>query len=76
MGETVPRIISKAILSVIKCGITGAARSLQLCAGHEPGCEAARSLQLCAGHEPGCEAAIHSMYTIFHDPATGSLVTD
>ena len=41
VGEIVRRIISKVVLFVIKSDVLEAARSLQLCAGHEAGCEAA-----------------------------------
>eukprot|EP00731_Ephydatia_muelleri_P028421 Em0020g65a len=54
VGEIVRRIISKAVLFVIKSDVL----------------EAAGTLQLCAGHEAGCEAAIHSMCRIFHDATT------
>ena len=54
VGEIVRRIISKAVLFLIKSDVL----------------EAAGTLQLCAGHEAGCEAAIHSMCRIFHDAMT------
>ena len=56
VGEIVRRIISKAVLSVIKSDVLEAA------------------LQLCAGHEAGCEAAIHSMCRIFHDAMTETVL--
>ena len=31
-------------------------------------------MQLCAGHEAGCEAAIHSMCRIFHDTLTEAVL--
>ena len=31
-------------------------------------------LQVCAGHEGGCEAAVHSMRQIFQDPATEAIL--
>ena len=38
---------------------------------------AAGSLQLCAGHDTGCEAAIHAMHTIFQKEETeGVLLVD
>ena len=52
VGETVRRIIAKAVLSVLKEDIRGAAGSSQLCAG-----------QL-----SGCEAAVHSVQTLFGSP--------
>ena len=55
IGEIVRRIISKAVL-----------KSVVL--------EAAGTLQLCAGHEAGCEAAIHSMCRIFHDATTEAVL--
>ena len=54
VGEIVRRIISKAVLSVIKSDVL----------------EVAGTLQLCVGHEAECEAAIHSMCCIFHDAMT------
>ena len=58
VGEIVRRIISKAVLFVIKSDVL----------------EAAGTLQLCAGHEAGCEAAIHSMHRIFHDATTEAVL--
>ena len=49
IGETVRRIIGRAILSVLKENIL----------------EAAGPLQLCAGQEAGCEAAIHAIRQLF-----------
>ena len=54
IGEIVNRIISKPVLSIIKSDVL----------------EAAGYIQLCAGHEAGCEAAIHSICCIFHDAMT------
>ena len=51
IGETVRRIIGRAILSIIKASIM----------------EAAGPKQLCAGQEAGCEAAIHAMRDIFEN---------
>ena len=51
-------IVSKAVLYCIKSDVL----------------EAARSLQLCSGHETGCEAAIHSMCCIFHDAMTEAVL--
>ena len=51
IGETVRRIIGKAVLAVIKYDIL----------------DAAGALQLCAGQEAGCEAAIHAMRNTFLD---------
>ena len=33
-----------------------------------------RSLQVCAGHEVGCEAASHAMYTIFEEKNTEAVL--
>ncbi|XP_065893485.1 uncharacterized protein [Dysidea avara] len=49
IGETVRRVIAKAILCVIRSDIQ----------------RAAGSLQLCAGQLSGCEAAVHSTREIF-----------
>ena len=49
--ETVRRIVGKAVLSVTKADIQSAVGPLQLC----------------AGHDAGCEAAIHAMREIFDD---------
>ena len=51
VGETSRRIISKAILSVIKLDVL----------------EAAGTLQLCAGQEAGSKAVVHAMRHIFED---------
>ena len=59
VGEIVRRIISKAVLFVIKSDVLEAAFTLQLCAGHEAGT---------------CEAAIHSMCRIFHDATTEAVL--
>ena len=54
VGETVQRIIAKAVLSVLKEDIR----------------EAAGSSQLYAGQLSGCEAAVHSVQTLFGSPDT------
>ena len=56
VGETVQRIIAKAVLSVLKEDIREAA--------------SAGSSQLCAGQLSGCEAAVHSVQTLFGSPDT------
>ena len=48
VGEIVRRIIRKAVFFVIKSDVLEAAGSLQLCAGHETGCEAAIHSTLCS----------------------------
>ena len=58
VGETVRRIISKAILSIIGPDIQ----------------ETAGAVQLCAGHEAGCEAAVHAMRKIFLEDETESIL--
>ena len=59
--EVIQRIISKAILSIIKTDIQ----------------EAAGTLQLCAGQEAGCEAAVHALRKIFLNENTeGALLVD
>ncbi|KAL5467222.1 hypothetical protein EMCRGX_G031422 [Ephydatia muelleri] len=59
VGEIVRRIISKAVLFVIKSDVLEAACTLQLCAGHEAGT---------------CEAAMHLMCRIFHDATTEAVL--
>ena len=59
--ETLRRIICKAALLATKADIQSAAGPLQVC----------------AGHEAGCEAAIHAMQEIFADEETeGVLLVD
>ena len=58
VGETVRCIISKAILSIIGPDIQ----------------EAAGAVQLCAGHEAGCEAAVHAMRKIFLENETEAIL--
>ena len=59
--ETVRRIVGKAVLNVTKADIQSAIGPLQLC----------------AGHDAGCEAAIHAMREIFDDDETeGVLLVD
>ena len=58
VGETVRRIISKAILSIIGPDIQ----------------EAAGAFQLCTGHEAGCEAAVHAMRKIFLEDETEAIL--
>ena len=61
VGEVLRRIISRAISLTLRLDIK----------------EAAGPLQLCAGHESGCEAAVHTMREIYNDPATeGVLLID
>ena len=58
VGETVRRIINKAISSVIKDDVQ----------------EVAGVLQLCAGQESGCEAAIHAMREVFNSADTEAII--
>ena len=51
IGEVARRIICKAILSIINPDIL----------------EAAGPLQLCAGHDSGCEAAVHTIRHLYSD---------
>ena len=51
VGEVVRRLISKAVLTVLRFDIL----------------EAAGCLQLCAGQDAGCEAAVHAMHELFPD---------
>ena len=46
VGEIIRRIISKAVPSVIKSDVLEAAGTLQLCAGHEVGCETANTFNV------------------------------
>ena len=58
IGETSRRIISKAILAVVKDDV----REVTGCA------------QLCAGQDAGCEAAVHAMKTILENDATEAAI--
>ena len=61
IGEVHRRIITKAILILLKQDIL----------------DAAGTIQVCAGQESGCEAAIHAMRQIFADEETeGALLVD
>ena len=51
IGEVAPRIIGKAIMKFAK-------PNLQKSVG---------PLQLCAGHDAGCEAAAHAMAQVFNE---------
>ena len=54
IGEVSRRILSKAILSVVKSDVL----------------EVAGSVQLCAGQDAGCEAAVHAMKSILENEDT------
>ena len=58
IGEVVRRIIGKAIMKTTKCFLRNAV-----------GC-----IQLCAGHDAGCEAAVHAMAQIFDDNETEAMI--
>ena len=58
VGEVTQRIISKAVLAIVKFDIL----------------EVAASLQLCAGQDAGNEAAIHAMREVFDDPSTEAVL--
>ena len=58
IGETVRRIIGKAILSVAGDSVR----------------EAAGSLQMCGGQECGIEAAIHAMHDTFHEEGVDAVL--
>jgi hypothetical protein len=61
IGETIRRIIGKAILQVVRKDVV----------------ESAGSLQLCAGQPGGCEAAVHAANEIFKEEETdGVLLID
>ena len=58
IGEVVRRIISKAIINVIRDEIK----------------DVAGTTQLCAGQEAGCETGVHSMREIFSDSTTEAIM--
>ncbi|MEM7298736.1 MAG: C2H2-type zinc finger protein [Bacteroidota bacterium] len=58
IGETLRRIIGKAILEIVK----------------EEVMNAAGSLQLCAGQAGGCEAAVHAANKIFDEEETDAIL--
>ena len=58
IGETIRRIMNKAILRITGPWIR----------------EAAGTAQLCAGQESGCEAAVHAMKKIFDDDKTEAIM--
>ena len=58
IGETVRRIIGKAIATTISDNIQ----------------DAAGPLQVCAGHFSGCEAAVHAMRQVFEAPDTEAIL--
>ena len=58
IGETLRRIIGKAVMTVLK-------KDIMLAAG---------VTQVCAGHPAGCEAAIHALRNIFQDMDTDAVL--
>ena len=54
IGEVVRRIFGKVIMATI-------GKEIQ---------DAAGALQVCAGHQAGCEAAVHAMRKLSNDPDT------
>ncbi len=59
IGECVRRIIGRTISSVLSTDIQ----------------ESAGALQLCAGHEGGCEAAVHALRHIFSSTETDAILS-
>ena len=60
IGETIHRIIAKAVLCIIS-------KDIQVAAG---------SVQLCAGQSSGGEAAVHAMREAFNSDSEGMLLID
>ena len=58
VGEVLRRIIGKAVVTLLKNDIT----------------KSVGSLQVCAGHEGGCESAIHAMKEIFEQHETEAVL--
>ncbi len=58
IGEVPRRIVSKAILAVIRSDIR----------------EVVGSLQLCLGQRLGCEGSIHALYKIYEEEATEAIL--
>ena len=58
VGETVRRVIGKAIVTAISNDIQ----------------EAAGPLQVCAGHLSGCEAAVHAMHQVYQSSSTEAVI--
>ena len=58
IGEVVSRIIGKAIMKTTKHFLWNAVACIQLC----------------AGHDAGCEAAVHAMAQIFDDKETEAMI--
>ena len=58
IGETVRRIMGRAILSILREDIK----------------KAVGPIQLCAGQEAGCEAAVHAIHKMFDDSTTDAVL--
>ena len=58
VGETARRIVGRAISFILR-------QDVQTAAG---------PIQLCAGHEGGCEAAVHAMRHVFCSPDTDAMI--
>ena len=58
VGEILRRVIGKAVISINRDSII----------------KSVGSLQVCAGHEAGCEAAVHAMREIFNEQDTQAIL--
>ena len=58
IGETVRRIIGRAVARILS-------HDIQMAAG---------PLQLCAGHQSGCESAVHAMRQVFESSETEAII--
>ena len=58
VGEVLRRIVGKVVVSVVRNDIISSVGSLQVC----------------VGHEGGCEAAIHAMHSIFEEEDTEAVM--
>ena len=57
-GEILRRIAGKVVVAVVRGDVI----------------TSVSSLQVCAGHEAGCEAAVHAMHTIFEEERTEAVL--
>ena len=58
VGEILRRIAGKVVVSLVRGDVISSVGSLQVC----------------GGHEAGCEAAIHAMHTIFEEENTEAII--
>ena len=58
VGEVLRRIIGKTVVSALKQDVI----------------KSVGSLQVCAGHEAGCEASVHAMREIFEDASSEAIL--